>query len=446
MKRSLVLLLSFLLAVLPQVKAQFGLGAIASSVVAYTDIPAAPALSSPTTIIPTDFCCGAGVFNFTLLPAPPADGKTSGNFTNGFSLRQFDGTAGNEYRFVNTAGDVYGANGGAENGIGTTNSGNYIRLYGLDASNPMVCKGNIGVQLPSATIASGGFNGTVQNVVVKSCTNSGITGNYPIVGTQYYKNVLAQYNRIFSPGQEGSYWGDTGGSYNGTNYLDVLTYTNNLSWTTAREGTQFEHVNLLTANHNTSIISGNAGTANQNNSLQAHDLGPGSVISYNIYDQAPIAFNIFTHGTKLEKDYFSFNTTTSGGGYVFNSFIGRTDNSYFSTSTRLTGDSLIFDGDFFNYTGAGTLDYLVQVNERVANIIFRNCTFSPNITHIMRDNRAVSFTNTLTGDIGDHGNVSATIAAPAYITGYSDPDDYGRQGRLQKSLYYTLKMGYLTPP
>lgn len=412
----------------------------------WIDIPSAPSLSSPTTIVPGDFCCGPGIFNFTLLPAPPSDGKTSGNFTAGFSLRQFDGTAAHEYRFVNTAGDVYGANGGAANGIGTTNSGNFLRLYGLNATNPMYCRGNIGVQLPSATVASGGFNGTVQNVVINTCTNSGITGNYGINGTRYYENILVQFVRIFNPGQEGGYWGDTGGSYDGTNYINILVYKNNFSYNCSREGTQFEHVNLLTATHNTCILSGQTGGGSQNNSLQAHDLGPGSTISYSIYDGSPIAFNIFTHGTKVENDYFSFNTTISGGGYVYNSFIGRTDNSYFSTSTRLTGDSLIFDGDYFNYTGAGTLDYLVQVNERVAHIIFRNCKFSTNITNIMRDNRAVGFTNTLTGNIGDHGNTSVAITAPVYITNYNNPDTPTVHGLINtSSVYYALHFGYRTP-
>lgn len=412
----------------------------------YIDIPAAPALTAPVTITPADAdCCGPGIFNFTKVTNTPRHVKTSGNFSNGLSLRQWDGTAGNEYTIVNTAGDIYGGAGGSEEGVSRTNSGNYWRIYGLSAAAPMIIKGNNGIQLPSA---SGGAVHVVRNAVVNTAVSSGVTANFGISGSNYYENVDISFIRDFNNTGQGElvYIGDTGGSYNGTNYINTATVTNNFSYNLSREGTQFEHINLLVSNHNTCILSGQTGGGGQDNSCQFHDLGVGSRISYSIYDTSPSPFNIFTHGTRIDHNFFSFTGTISGGGYLYSGYIGRTDNSYFSASPRLSGDSLIFEYDYFKYKGAGTLDYLVQVNERVAHIIFRNCTFSANITHIMRDNRAVGFTNTLTGDIGNNGNVSLTIADPVYVGGYNDATNYQAQGLLSmSSVYYGLHYGYRTP-
>lgn len=411
----------------------------------YVDIPPASALTAPIILVPADAdCCGPGIFNFTKVTNTPKHVKTSGNFVNGLSLRQWDGTAGTEYTIVNTAGDIYGGVGGSEEGVSRTNSGNYWRLYGLSATAPMIIKGNNGIQLPSAT---GGAVHVVRNAVVNT-VSSGVTANFGISGTAYYENVDISFIRDLNNTGQGElvYIGDTGGSYNGTNYINVANVYHNFSYNLSRECNQFEHINLLSAHNNTGVLSGQTGGGGQDNSLQAHDLGVGSRIYYNIYDTSPSPFNIFTHGTRIDHNFFSFTATISGGGYVYSGYIGRTDNSYFSASPRLSGDSLIFEYNYFKYKGAGTLDYLVQVNERVAHIIFRNCTFSANITHIMRDNRAVSYTNTLTGDIGDHGNVSATIADPVYVSGYNDANNYQAQGLLSmSSIYYTLHFGYRSP-
>lgn len=419
----------------------------------YVAIPSAPTLTTPTTIIPSQFCCSSpGLFNYTLVNGGSplgGDVKTSGAFTAGFSARQFDGDATHIYRFVNTAGDVYGTQGAGQNhGVSTTNSGNYLYFYGLDAAHPMVVTGENGFQLPSATVASGGAHFILQNIVIRYPNASGFTGNFGISGTNYYENWNQSFTRVIGAGasQEGiCYLGNTGASYNGVNIHNIGTVTHNFSYNTGREGIQAEHVNLFTASNNTIILPGQGGTAGQTNALQLHDLGTGSRVSYNVIDNAPNIWNIFTHGTRIDHNYFSF--TAADLSPTRNGFIGRSDNAYFAaTSTRMSGDSLIVENNYFNYTGGGTLAYLTAVEERVAHIIFRNNTFSSNITHIMLDNRVSSPTNTLTGDIGDHGNVSATITAPTYVTGYNDPDDYANQG-LQSltSVYLLLHFGYRSP-
>lgn len=405
----------------------------------YIDIPAAPAQSSPLTIVPGDFCAGAGVF------CPPAshEAKTSGNFTSGFSLRQWDGTVGSPYTLVNTAGDIYGGAGGAQEGVSITNSSNYYYLYGLSAAAPMIVKGNNGIQVKDGTSASGGTHVIIRNVVGKQPKAAGITANFPVSSGSYYAVEDYQFFRYFGTGvdatsQEGiCYIGRTDPSGDYAPHGTVIL-KHNFSYNSAREGVQLEHITLVTATHNTCVLSGQGGVGSQTNSLQAHDLGPGSVIADNIFDGSPDAANVFTHGTTFRNNYFGFS--------VNGVFMGRTDNSYFSTSPRLTGDSVIYDGNDFNYTGAGTLAYVINVTERVAPVMIRNNTFSTNITAAYVDNRVAGYTNTITGTIGTKGNVSAAITAPIYLTGYNDQDNYAVQGLINTiSPHYAKHRGYRDP-
>jgi hypothetical protein len=399
----------------------------------YVEIPSAPTLNNPTTLTPSQECCGGGIFDFAIIGKRGGDVKTSGNFISGFSLRQFDGDATHVFRFVNTAGDIFGAPSGAQHGVSTTDHGNYLYFYGLSADCPGITKGQNGFQLPAAP---GGSHFVVQNYVGKSTGASGLTANFDGGAGNYYDNLNISFYRTFGAGQEGICY--LGASHPGFAYIHAAQVYHNFSYKSAREGTQFEHTDLLTAHHNTCIQAGQGGVSEQTNSLQAHDLGPGSTIRYSIYDGSPVPFNIFTHGTTISHSYFGF---TKAGGYI-----GRTDNCYFSSSPRLRGDSLIFDSDYFNYTGPGTLAYLTIIDERMAPIIFRNCTFSPNIKAIYIDRRAAGYRNTITGNIGDHGNRSAKIAAPVYSAGYDNPDDYLHQGLLNvTSPYYALHFGYRTP-
>jgi hypothetical protein len=401
----------------------------------YVDIPSAPTLKNPTALLPSTECCGGGVYNFNIAGDQGRGGDllTSGSFKNGFSLRQFDGDASHIYRFVITPGTVFGSPSGGQHGVSITDHGNYLYFYGLDAANPGITNGKNGFQLAAVP---GGSHFVIQNFVAKSISESGLTANYDTGSGSYYDNLDISFYRTFNAGQEGI--GYIGATHPGFAYINVAKVYHNFSYKSGREGTQFEHINLLTAHHNTCIQAGQEGVSEQTNSLQAHDLGPGSTISYSIYDGSPVPFNIFTHGTTISHSYFGF--TTAGG------YIGRTDNCYFSSSTRLRGDSLIFDGDYFNYTGSGTLPYLTIIDERVAHIIFRNCTFSPNIKAIYLDRRASGYKNTITGKIGDHGNVSAKIVPPVYATGYNNPDDYLNQGLINPtSPYYSRHFGYRTP-
>jgi len=414
----------------------------------YVDIPNAPAQTSPVTITPANHDGGGNQF-FTIssLMGSSKSGKTSGNFSSGFDARSPVGTVGAPYIFVNTAGDQFGSAGVATHGITSITDADYYNWYGLSATAPLLVTGGSGANGFALNARAGGSHHVIQNAVINAPNSSGLSANNAVNGTNYYETFDGSFLRVFNAGQEGFYLINTTGTTTTPNYGNIFNLTNCFTYTTSREGFQGEHINVFKASHNTVVLAGQTGGAAQNNACQGHDLGPGSRYSYNIFDGSPVAFNLFTHCLRIDHNYFSFTLNFDpGDGHTINSDIGRTDNAIWNASARLTGDTVIVENNYFNFTGAGTLEYFTLVELRDAVVIFRNNTFSPNITHIMKDQRAVGFTNTLIGDIGNNGNVSASITAPIYVTGYNDPNNYLYQGLLvTSSPYYSAHMGYRTP-
>lgn len=418
----------------------------------YLRIPAGPTLSAPHTTIPSDqyatgfyqYSAFGGVSGVSGYPS-----RLNGNFSNGMQLNaNVVGTDALPYRFVNyDANTIIGSSSLASSAFSPLSGSDRVFLYGLSATAPLVIQNltNSSIQLPAKV---GKTRFIVQNAVSLSSGGATVQANVDNTGGRAYQSITLSYVRGFNNGTEANsqeflYSGKTSSGYCDT---DTLTVTHCFSYNFARESIQAGHANKATISHITAVLSGQGGAGNQTNAVQLHDLGPGSSLSYSIFDTSPIAMDLFTHGTKIHHNYFSFTTSTAGGGFTFNSFIGRTDAAYFAGSSRLTGDSLIIEDTYFNYTGAGTLDYLFLVDERTAPIIVRRCTFSSNITHIMKDNRAVGFTNTLTGDIGNNSNVTASITVPVYMAGYNISSNYATQGLLvTSSPYYAAHFGYRTP-
>jgi len=407
----------------------------------YLPLAAAPSLTAPHTTIPSDDYA-PGFFTYANFGGTNTVGNDvilSGNFNLGLDCNGFSTTVNPSpyYRMVNFDGaTVLGSSSLADHAMQTIGSFSGVELYGKSATEPLVFKSQTqnGAQIGSTSFGSYFL---FQNCVVKGAGASGMTANFGSTSIYYESVTLYQY-RTFNTGEEGiCYLGHTSNPFS---YLNYATVTHCFSYISQREGTQFEHINYLTSHHNTCVLPGQTATGGQNHGLQAHDIGAGSTIAYNIYDGSKYPFNIFTHGLTISYTYFGF--TNSGTGY--GGFIGRTDNSYFSTSPRLTGEPLIFYRCYFNYTGVGTLTYMTSIEERVANIIFLECVFSPNITNAYLDNRVAGYTNTITGTIGTNGNTSATILSPTYITGYNDQDDYEHQGLLTSPFYLSLRMGYRT--
>src|SRR5258706_14328827 len=173
----------------------------------YVDVPSAPAIAtaSPfTTIIPSQECCGGGIFDYTLINSGNAAGnvKSSGNFSSAFQPRRWLGDYGHIYRVVNTAGDIYGsattaapALQGVDDG-NSDNKGTYIYYYGLDKDNPMLCRSGAGLNGIQFASRKDGSVFVFQNIVVDTPGSSGMSLNYGLGGGAYYKNVDVSFIRV----------------------------------------------------------------------------------------------------------------------------------------------------------------------------------------------------------------------------------------------------------
>lgn len=399
----------------------------------YLDIPLAPTLSSPVTIIPSDIHVPSQSFLNTLhgMTAHVAhDIITSGNFSAGFTLRDFTPPGPTYYRFVSTAGDIFGAPGGVPHAITDVIDGDYQAFYG--ALSPPTCKGQNGFQLPSR---STGSNFIIQSYVIDSPTASGMTANFGVGGSNFYNSLDVSFLRSFNAGQEGiCYIGHTSSPYD---YIQTATVHDCFSYNSSREGTQTEHVNVLHLWNNTVILSGQTGGAGQDGLIQLHDVN--GLVENSVYDGAPTPGTTFSHDTTVRNCYFRWTTNAS-------LFIGDSAGSYFGGSPRLNGRPLLYDSCYFHYDGPGTLAALATVAEKGCDIEFRNCVFSTNITTLYSDIRGGGPTNLLIGTLTTNGNTQVAITAPSYVSGYNVTSDYLHHGLLDtSSLYYFKRMGYRTP-
>lgn len=401
----------------------------------YRVIPSAPSLTTPVTIIPSNEYA-SGFYNMGALLGASKNFKTSGNFSAGFNMRDPVGTAGTPIVGVNTAGDIIGVLALGTHAIQTNNNPmDYLYMYGLDPTNPFLLRtANNGLQIGHNPTGS---HSIFRNFVIDSPGTSGTTFNFGVSTTSFYENIDLSYIRVFNAGQEGiTYIGNTGASYNGTNYINTATVSNCYTYNSSREGTQFGHINVLLAYNNTIINSGQTGGAGQNGLIQVHDCN--GTVRDSIYDGAPELGTFFTHGTTVQNCYFRWTNNNP-------IFVGRSDNAYFAAyANRLNGQPLLFNRCIFHCDNVGTLAHAATIEERTANVEFRDCIFSSNISALYLDNRAGGYSNTLVGTISTNGNSSASLTAPSYISGYSTYSNYLYHGLTTSSTYLTRHMGFRT--
>lgn len=182
------------------------------------------------------------------------------------------------------------------------------------------------------------------------------------------------------------------------------------------------------------MLSGQTGGGGQNGLLQVHDCN--GTIRDEIRDGAPEFGTLFTHGVTISNCYFRWTNNNP-------IFFGRSDNAYFSAyANRLNGQPVLFDRCIFHCDNVGTLAQVANVAERTANIEFRDCIFSSNITALYLDTRAVGYTNSLIGTISTNGNTSAALTAPTYRANYNVYDDYLNHGLCTSAYYRSRHMGF----
>src|SRR6185436_5264210 len=239
----------------------------------FKKIPSAPSdFSAFCTIVPSDIHVPSQSFLNTLhgMSAGTAyDIKTSGSFSDGFTLRDYTPPGPTYYRFVNTSGDVFGSASLADHAIDAVIDADWQAFYGLDALNPPVLRSQTqnGMQLSSRV---GGSHYLIQNYVVDNPGASGFTANFGVGGGRTYAWVLLSFYRSFGAGEEGiCYIGHTSSPYDD---VDIAIVHDCFSTDSNREGTQTEHVNKLFLYNNTVHISGQSGIAGQKGLIQLHDV------------------------------------------------------------------------------------------------------------------------------------------------------------------------------
>jgi hypothetical protein len=355
-----------------------------------------------------------------------------GNFTDGITFAgPIVGTQAVPYRFVNKAVTVVGNN---TKGFATTGVIDYIELYGKNAASPMIIFAN-GASFSAIQWAaqSGGTSLLVQNIVAKDADSSGALINTSSA-TSTYRNLIFKFYRNIgkTTGAEGFYLGSTTtpfSTFNSITIQDCLIM--NKGWDSAQIG----HCNSLSMNRFTSYNTGVSNVNQQDHLIQVIDTN--GVIENCIFDLAPRLCNIFAHGITFRNCYFRFNDPTEIG------FIGRTDNLSYYPTPRFNGLPILFENCVFHDMSGSAVGALVNVQERIANVEFKNCQFQTLKGILFQDSRAVGFTNTLTGNLTTNGNTLVTnLVAPIYMS--TSADAYETHGLVTNSFFLARGMGYRT--
>lgn len=403
---------------------------------AYTDFPIPPTFGSPVTIIPSQEF-SQGLFNYTLISPTEGGGGDfilNGNFLHGFSLRQADGDSSHLYRCKATLGTILGGASGTEPGYSQTTYGNYHQLFGDSGNlNPIVVKGERGVGGLAPRTA--GANYILQDIVGKSNTAATFQANGNVATTEYYASILQQFCRSFNSGQEAlRYFGKTSA---GGAQISKIRANNNFGYNPFRDGGQIEGCDDYIVEKETVIGAGQGQESGQTNNFQI-EYSKG-IHRKNVYDNGRTMFTIFANGVTIQDNFISS---------ILPGYIGKSDDLalYYNQSglnVRIDGSDIIIERNYFKNKGVAT--YAFEIAESKANVIIRNNFFQGYGASCYLDSRG-THTNTITGDIGNNGNVATTILDPTYGPSYNDPDNYALQGLLSATdFYHALGFGYRTP-
>lgn len=403
--------------------------------------PVAPVFSSPVTITPSSTQvggAGTGIFNFNLISATEGGGGDTildGNFVHGFSIRRADGDLTHKYRFKPAVGTILGGSSGTEPGISQTDYGNYQEWYGDTLNNnPMIIKGERGIYIaprPSGAIV------VFRDILGNSNTAATFQCNGDKGTNAYYASITEDFCRSYLSGQEGTaYFGKTS---SGGAQIQLIRKRHNCAYSPFRDGWQIEGCDDFIVENETIINAGrrnNIDGTDQKNGWQV-EYSKG-IIRYCVYDNSVNLFTLFANGVTIQNNYMSSS---------FPAYIGKSDDLslYYNQSglnSRIDGSDIIIENNYFKNKGAFT--YAMEIAESKANVIIRNNIFQDYTTAIL-DSRG-THTNTITGGIGNNGNVALTVIEPTYVGGYSDPNAYNSFGRLHEaSVYWPLKFGYRNP-
>jgi hypothetical protein len=358
-------------------------------------------------------------------PAGGIDVVLSGAFTDGLTIVDLLGSAGVPFRIVGTGPIGSDSKGFA---IGTVSGCDYIEIYGPSAASPMVITAN-GANMHALQMAarSGGTSFKLQNAVMKSPGSSGMLLNS---SSNTYRNIIGNNIRMFNAYREFGYFGSTStpfATFDSISLEDIVGY--NTEW----DFIQASHCDDLYINRATFKNGGTTDTNQQDHAIQNTDAN--GLVENCIFDNVPRFCNIFSHGMTYRNCYFRFTDAVEYPG-----FMGRTDNlSYYGSSPRFNGLPVKFDGCYFDDDTGVVGGALVNVQERISNREFVDCSFDTLRTSLYNDSRAVGHSNSLIGTLTTNGNSINTLTAPTFSN--FDEDDYQNHGLCTSRWFTDRGMG-----
>ena len=361
-------------------------------------------------------------------PAGDLDIVFTSNFTDGLSLRDF-GT--NKFRITNSAQWTVGS--GSTKAIGSILINNDIEFHGKDANTPLYFEGlGAGISSINWITSVAGPELKVSNVVA----TAEFAGLLASTATDKYKKFDIQFFRVFGTATEGEviYIGNTGTTFAVT---DTVLVEHVFGTDKGRDGLQLGHVTYFNVSKYTVYDVGKTNTAQQDHAVQIVDSN--GIVEYAVFDTAPRIANISAHGITFRHCYFKFTDAAEVPG-----FIGRTDNLTYYPTARHNGVKILFDECYFEDASGSSSGAIFNVQERIADVEFLNCTFETTKSSLFQDTRVAGYSNTLIGTLTTNGNTTSsaagTLTAPTYMS--TTKTDYATHGFITTQWFIDRKMGY----
>jgi hypothetical protein len=406
----------------------------------YVDIPDAPSFSSPATV--TDSVGNSlesGEITGNAADILLAQNAVAGAFNNrlrpnGISNRRFKSASG---RIMIGGNNVTTG----QQSIAPLNGSDNLKYYHIGIKgndNPAVT----GISGFNHLASAGGTTVELHDAVIRNTSFACIQINQSTDGVKY-ASIVIRHVRGFGflptdPEGEWFYIGSTNKAANRSK-IEILDISHCFGYNKYRDGLQITWAKDMRVTNVTVVDCGIGGLNGQNNLFQIHNSN--GYINNSIFfcsaGKTAKPGEIFAQGVTFENGYI---------GWAVNEpiYIGDLESSDFGpngSNEYATRDPIIFDG--YVFAPSVTVDYLLEIRERNANIIFRNCIFSSNGTSVYNDQRGVTPGNTITIEPSCITVAPSAIPDPTFTNFDADQDT--THGLVTSSYHYNRGLGYRTP-
>lgn len=194
---------------------------------------------------------------------------------------------------------------------------------------------------------------------------------------------------------------------------------------------QVGHADSIHIRKSTFYGGGLVNQAGQDHAMQFVDVN--GLVEFTVFG-GQRAFNLSTHGLTISDCYIEINDASEIG------FIGRTDNLSYYPTARHDGRPILFLRCYIKDRSGSSSGALVNVQERIADVEFRDCIFDTTKSTLFQDTRVAGFTNSLIGTLTTNGNSIGSIPIPTFIS--TTTSDYTTHGLINQSWFIEKKIGY----